>query len=308
MINTKNKFTLHILPTTPGNNKITFHSCEYINGGLKAFDTKGAALRYIHAHMFWDIETRGCKWTTKTSSKLPFNQAACEEVLSILNSSYIPSEDIRFQQFVKNFTYLNNKKANNTKQTKKVAISRPKLIAPDNSPVYAELTETVQKQQETINKLNDEMKQLREMVLSMKDEIAEKDYVTVDLVVPEPSPIPVKEEEAVEEEEPDPVEEEEPEEDGEVLHEDPMMNFLMKQQLKLDNPEDSDDEEEEEEEETNSDLSTEYGRAVSERKERIEAHNERMRKYDQEKEKSLALFRSTSRGQAWAKMTSSLSS
>ena len=100
MINNTSEFTLSIVPTSPGNSTITFHSCKYISGGIKAFKTKGAALRYIYANMFWDIESRGgTKWTTKTSKRLPFNQVACEEVLTLLRSSYIPEDDPRFQQF-----------------------------------------------------------------------------------------------------------------------------------------------------------------------------------------------------------------
>ena len=318
MINNTSKFTLRILPTIPGNSTITFHSCQYISGGLRAFATKGAALRYIHAHMFWDIESRGgTKWTTKTSKRLPFNQVACEEVLTLLRSSYMPEDDPRFQQFVKNFTYLNDKKnKKTTKKTTKPTISRPKLITPDSSPVITELTETVQKQQDTINKLTDEMKLLKEMVLSMKDEMAEKEYVTVDLVVPEPLPEPeqVEEEEPEEDEEPDEPEEDEepdevPEKEEERYHEDDMTNVLMKLQMKLDNPEDSEEEEEDEETPVKQhDLSTDLGRHDAAQEERINVWRERNKKREEADAKRREAYKNTEKGRSWENLKNGFSS
>jgi hypothetical protein len=261
--------------------------------------------------MFWDIETRGgTKWTTKTSKRLPFNLVACEEVLGLLRSSYIPEDDPRFQQFVKNFTYLNDKKTKKTtKKTTKPTISRPKLITPDSSPVITELKEKLEKQQDTINKLTDEMKQLREMVLSMKNEMAEKEYVTVDLVVPEPveEPLPEPLPEPVEEPVQEPVQEpeEEPEEEEEVLHENPMMNFLMKQQLKLDNPEDSEEEEEEEEVTPvikQHDLSTDLGRHDAAQEEKTRVWRERNKKREEEEAKRQAAYKNTDKGRSWERL------
>ena len=179
------------------------------------------------------------------------------------------------------------------------------LVVPEPLPIQVEeLTETVQKQQVTIEQLNFDLEVKTIDCKCLTDELRKRlgelrQAETVNLVPePEPLPIPV-------EEEPEPEEEpEEEEEEEEVLHENPMMNFLMKQQLKLDNPEDSEEEEEEEEVTPvkQHDLSTDLGRHDAAQEEKTRLWRERNKKREEADAKRQAAYKNTDKGRSWERL------
>ena len=237
-----------------------------LKSGQQSYVTKGSVLRWIYANMCWDIQDKGHKWTTKNAVQFPFNSDLANSIFLKMIQGNLPSNDLYYQQLLKNQEYLRNKQNRNV--TKKAV---PKS--------------EIQNLMEIIEKQNKAIEQLQSDVAKLKEEIKEREFVQVD-VIPFTSDEKVNNknteekinkenteekvnnkntEEKVNNEEPEDFaslilkacqegldaesdsdeesdEELEPEEPEEKIHENKIMNILMKQEMEK--PEKEEEEEE----------------------------------------------------------------